>query len=216
RSGVHALLQPVAERLFDTRATGDVLIETASQVDAECATACGRLTWRDYVRSAWIGDGSRADDRDTQWEDVVRGGGDFVEEPPAAPATLRDFSSVLNAVRLDEIRPRDGLVLIVTPSIHFFDGRTANEPWLQETPDPVANSVWKGYVAVNQEVAQRLGIAEGDGVRVISSEGQIETAAHVTRDTRPDTIAMPLGYGRSRSLHTAGGRGANPVRLLPL
>src|SRR5204862_424786 len=37
----------------------------------------------------------------------------------------------------------------------------------------------------------------------------------LTRDTRVDTVAMPLGYGRSPSLHVGGKRGANPAVLLP-
>src|SRR5439155_7590855 len=87
--------------------------------------------------------------------------------------------------------------------------------WLQEVPDPITSTVWNGYVALHPDAAGRLGVGEGDGVRVISPYGRLEAAAHITRDTRADTIAMPLGYGRSPSLHVGGGRGANPVALLP-
>ena len=217
RAGADGVMQPVAERLFDTRATGDVLIEVANQTDEECARACGRAPWREHVRSQWQGRTSTAQggERDIEWSEILRTGGRFDADTTSHPVALRDVSPVLNAVRFDEHKPIDGFAFVVTPSMHFYDGRSADEPWLQETPDPVASTVWNGYVALHPDAAKHLGIGEGDGVRVISAHGRLEAAAHITPETRADTIAMPLGYGRSASLHVGGQRGANPVTLLP-
>ena len=217
RAGVNGVMQPVAERLFDTRATGDVLIDVANQIDDECARACGHAAWRDYVRSRWLGDGAaaRGGESDLRWSETLRTGGRFAADAAPAPVALRDISSTLNSIRPDEIEPIDGFALVVSPSMHFYDGRSANESWLQEVPDPITSTVWNGYVALHPDAAGRLGVGEGDGVRVISPYGRLEAATHITRDTRADTIAMPLGYGRSPSLHVGGRRGANPAALLP-
>ena len=217
RSGVDGVMQPAAERLFDTRATGDVLIEVANQIDQECARACGRAPWRDYVRARWMGSAAaaRGDESDAGWSEILRTGGRFADETAPSPVQLRDVSFALNSIAVDDEKRVEGFTLVVSPSTLLFDGRSANQPWLQETPDPVGGTVWNGYVALHPDAARRLGIVEGDGVRVTSPHGHVEAAAHITRETRSDTIAMPLGHGRSPSLHIGGRRGANPCLLLP-
>ena len=37
--------------------------------------------------------------------------------------------------------------LIVYPSSRFYDGRGADQPWLQEAPDTMTQAVWDAWVA---------------------------------------------------------------------
>ena len=52
----------------------------------------------------------------------------------------------------------NGYALVVYPSYRFYDGRTANRPWLLELPDPVTKVPWDAWVEIHPETAHRLDI----------------------------------------------------------
>jgi len=216
RAGVASLLQPAAAPLFDTRATGDVLIEVANQITADTARAVGRTTWADYVRSRWAGGAAAANDQAAAaagWQDALASGGRFEAVDAVRPA-LGDVARAL-AIDPDAQEPAGPFTFIACPSTHFYDGRSANESWLQEVPDPITKIAWGDWIEIHPDAARRLGIVDGDVVRVTSAHGRIEAAAHLYAGMRPDVIAMPLGYGRLRSSRHAGARGSNAALLLP-
>src|SRR5207247_4373315 len=107
------------------------------------ARARGPSTVRHCVRSRLVGRAT-IDESDLRWSETVRAGGTFNDEIPSPPVSLRDVSSVLNGLVLGDVPAGDAFTLVVSPSTHLYDGRSANEPWLQETPDPVASTVWHG------------------------------------------------------------------------
>lgn len=51
------------------------------------------------------------------------------------------------------------------------------------------------YVAMNRADASRLGIADGDIVKVISRRGCVEVPARIGRNVRPKTVFIPFHYG---------------------
>jgi thiosulfate reductase/polysulfide reductase chain A len=69
---------------------------------------------------------------------------------------------------------------------------------------------------LNPALATRLGIREGQKVRVRSRVGQIELPAHLTQTIRPDAVMVAHGFGhRSRLLSVAGGKGVRDGDLIP-
>jgi thiosulfate reductase/polysulfide reductase chain A len=69
---------------------------------------------------------------------------------------------------------------------------------------------------IHPDVAKRLGIAEGETVRVRSRAGQVELPAHVTNRVRSDIIQIAHGFGhRSKLLTKAGGKGVRDGDLVP-
>ncbi len=65
-------------------------------------------------------------------------------------------------------------------------------------------------------LATRIGVKEGQKVRIRSRVGAIELPAHLTETLRPDCVLVAHGFGhRSRYLNTAGGKGARDSDLIP-
>jgi anaerobic selenocysteine-containing dehydrogenase/Fe-S-cluster-containing dehydrogenase component len=204
RDGVAGLLQPAAAPLFDTRATGDVLVEVAQQTDATIARVVGATPWRDRVERSWNG----------SWNDVAHAGGRFAANPPAPAADLGDVSGELATISVGNSNA--GLTVIACPTTHVFDGRHADVSWLQELPDPVTKTVWANCAEVHPETAARLGIAEGDEIELASPHGRITARAHLYAGLHPNAIAIAIGYGRTASMRTgSAARGSNPIALLP-
>jgi molybdopterin-containing oxidoreductase family iron-sulfur binding subunit len=216
RAGIVNLLQPAAAPLLHSRATGDVLISVARQVDAGAATHVPANGWEDYVRTWWLRNaaaGEQSRDEDRRWSDVRRSGGRFEVTAPADVA-IKDLSHALVPLTAYTSTRDTEYTLVTYPSPHVFDGRDANEAWLREVPDPVTKIAWNGWLEIHPDAARRLGIADGDTVDVQSAHGQVEATCHLYRGLHADAIAMPLGFGRSHGLRYARHRGANGLALL--
>jgi molybdopterin-containing oxidoreductase family iron-sulfur binding subunit len=106
------------------------------------------------------------------------------------------------------------LQLIPSVNISLRDGRHSNQPWLQESPDPLTTIVWDSWVEIHPRKAAELGIVEGDIVEVTSRTGSIKTQAYLFPGIHPDAISIPLGQGHEAMGRYAKGFGVNPFQIL--
>ncbi|HEU0053250.1 MAG TPA: 4Fe-4S dicluster domain-containing protein, partial [Longimicrobium sp.] len=100
------------------------------------------------------------------------------------------------------------------PSYRFYDGRTANRPWLLELPDPVTKVPWDAFVEVHPKTAEALSIKQGDVLEITSPHGSIALPSYIWPGVREDTVAVQMGMGHQEFGRFTAGRGANPMRLL--
>ncbi|MGA8147650.1 MAG: molybdopterin-dependent oxidoreductase [Gallionellaceae bacterium] len=211
-----SLRQPLMERLYpDTRGAGDILLALLKQRKAE--EYKGFDDFYAYLRSAILknkgalGGAESQDDR--FWDETLSKGiiplkgiaGNLSVKPSAASITLPGPAAA------DISYP---LRLIPTVSASMRDGRNANEPWLQESPDPLTTVVWDSWVEIHPKTAARLGIEEGDIVEVASRSGSIKSQAYLFPGIHPDVISIPLGYGHEAMGRYAKGVGANVFAIL--
>jgi anaerobic selenocysteine-containing dehydrogenase len=96
----------------------------------------------------------------------------------------------------------------------LWAGRTVLTPLLLEMTGQREDIAWDSWVEINADTAARLGLADGDRVRLESAAGSLETRALVGQRVPPDVVAMPRGLGRRDNGRFARGLGANPVSLL--
>jgi molybdopterin-containing oxidoreductase family iron-sulfur binding subunit len=86
-----------------------------------------------------------------------------------APHEIRLQAFNLGAVPavLQARRPTAGAFsLVLYPKVGMLDGRHAYNPWLQELPDPVSKVTWDNYACLAPATASRLGLHDGDVVRL--------------------------------------------------
>jgi molybdopterin-containing oxidoreductase family iron-sulfur binding subunit len=209
--GVHSIIQPAMQKVpvFDARPAGDTLIALAQ------AAGFGDkfpATWADYLKSRWqplhqrLGAGR---DFDTFWNETLQAGGIW-EDVPATPVRWTGAP----AFAVPELKGSGDLALVLYPSINFYDGRGANKSWLQELPDTTTKAVWGTWVEIHPETAARIGVENGDPVRVETEAGKLELPAYLYAGVRKDVIAIPLGQGHTAYGRWASGRGANAATLL--
>jgi anaerobic selenocysteine-containing dehydrogenase len=215
--------QPVVRPLYDTRSTGDVLIEVAKRIGDQAALA---LPWTDevsFLQELAVelhGSSLGAYDASTQnnfWALWRQYGGWWTEkEIPREP----DLTAIAQAPLPVSEPTFDGdegaypFHLHPYPSIAFSDGRGANLPWLQGTPDPMTTAGWGTWVELNPETASSLGVSDDDVVRVISTQGELEAPVVIYPGIRPDVVAIPIGQGHDQFGRFAQGRGSNPISLV--
>ncbi len=82
------------------------------------------------------------------------------------------------------------------------EGRTANCLWYQSLKDlDPGDEAWEDVAKLNPIDAKKLGITDGDHVKLISETGEIECTAKLWEGVRPGTISKCYGQG-----HWAYGR----------
>jgi molybdopterin-containing oxidoreductase family iron-sulfur binding subunit len=103
------------------------------------------------------------------------------------------------------------------------DGQQANNPWLQELPDPITRTTWDNYITISATDASRLGIENnnvangalnGSYVNIIMGETVINKVPVLIQPGQAKgSIGLALGYGRTSSIQKEMQTGVNAFRL---
>jgi assimilatory nitrate reductase catalytic subunit len=110
----------------------------------------------------------------------------------------------------DDLRP-DAPVYLVTGRVlqHYQSGaQTRRVPALAKAqPEPFAE--------LHPLLADRVGVADGDLVRVTSARGAAVAVAHVTPSTRPDVVFMPFHWSGEGSANRLTSDATDPISGMP-
>jgi anaerobic selenocysteine-containing dehydrogenase len=219
---VGSISQPVVSPLYNTRPTGDIILEISHRMGLDEALPWVNMKQR--LKAGWreIYDrGSEQDNLesfDSFWASVVEAGvwGKKTEcesvDFTVAPEVIDSIA--VDAPEFDGDSDTYPFVLYPYLSNHMRDGRGANLPWLQELPDPMTSVVYGSWVEMNPVTAQTLGFKEGDLVRVESTQGHVTAPVLVFPAIMPEVIAMPIGQGHNDYGRYAKNRGTNPLQIL--
>ena len=100
------------------------------------------------------------DSFDTFWRKTLRDGVMAGTAFPPRPVTLKaGFASQPQA-------PSSGLEIIFRPDPTTWDGRFANNGWLQELPKPLTKLTWDSVAMFSPETARRLDVSNEDAVEL--------------------------------------------------
>jgi anaerobic selenocysteine-containing dehydrogenase/Fe-S-cluster-containing dehydrogenase component len=214
RAGVHGLMQPVMEPVFNTLPAGEILL----RVSRKAAGALARFTaptWDEHLKTRWRALAGELGEADAAafWHSAVQRGGVY-RDPPTPP----QVSLAVAGGRLAYTKPTfegDGSLTFLTyPHPMLHDGRGANKPWLMENADPVTKITWHSWVEVSPAAARALDVRDGEIVELTSPYGTVEGPVYVYPGIRDDTVAIPLGFGHTAYGTFAQGRGVNALDLL--
>jgi molybdopterin-containing oxidoreductase family iron-sulfur binding subunit len=189
RPGMRSIVQPTLRPLYDTRAFGDTLLDSARAIGGTAAANLPSGSFRSAVEAAW---------QDTNWHAALKRGGVFDGGPPAKAGFAEGLARL--EFKEPELAGDGGFVLLAVPSPMLSDGRGANLPLLQETPDPITKIAWQSWAEISTKVAETLGVSPGDLLAIETTPGgKIEVPAWPRGGIRDDVVAVAIGQG-----HTVG------------
>jgi len=210
-----SLAQPVIAPLFETRAAQESLLRWLGQEQPNYYTYLQGF-WRNSI---FPGQTEFTDFR-LFWERSLQKGVVVMPSKPTGriPALHDNWKAASRAI-MEESQKRQAAGSTNPLELHFYesvglrDGRHANNPWLQELPDPISKVSWGNYVAVAPQLAERLGLSDGDVVRVKTNRGQIELPVFRQPGQEGRTISVAVGYGRTQVGRAGQGVGVNAYPL---
>jgi molybdopterin-containing oxidoreductase family iron-sulfur binding subunit len=105
------------------------------------------------------------------------------------------------------------LELAFRPDPTIWDGRFANNGWLQECPKPVTRLTWDNALLLAPSDAGARGLASGDLVEVAVGERSLIVPVWVQPGQARGAATLHLGYGRTAAGRVGTGAGADAYRL---
>jgi molybdopterin-containing oxidoreductase family iron-sulfur binding subunit len=208
--GYYTIVQPTINPVYNSR--------NAEQ---------GLLIWSDnavtdyyqYIQNNW----SRTvlAQSGTTWKELLQKGSVSL---PARTAGAYSFSRDLNSVVQTILANSNNLAkggdkaieLHIYQNVAIGDGKSANNPWLQELPDPVSKVTWDNYAAINPKFAEKLGIAELDLVEIKTDKYTITLPVLLQPGQASGTVSVALGYGRTKAGKAGSDIGKNAYPFLSL
>ncbi len=198
--GFLSLGQPTISPIFKTRQALESLLKwSGSTADAD-----------DYIKSVWQKNyftQQSAYLTFTEFWNATLHDGVFTYSTQESPAfTAVDLNSAASGIAAS-YKSSNQLEYRLYEKIAIGDGRYANNPWLQEMPDPISKACWDNYAAISKSTALGLGLKDGDMVNVsVSGKEALELPVLVQPGQPTGVVAIALGYGR-----TAAGKCGNQI-----
>ena len=155
----------------------------------------------------------------TTWKQLLQTGSVYAGQKKVGSYTFtHDLNAVAQTIvsRSNALAKENGnkVELHLYENTAIGDGKTANNPWLQELPDPVTKVTWDNFVAIGPKYAEKLGIKEFDLVEVKSGRYQVILPALLQPGQAGGTISIALGYGRTKAGKAGSEVGQNAFPFL--
>ena len=189
--GVSAIQQPLISPMFGGRTAAEVL---ATVIDSKDKKAY------DIVKNYWLGKWSTIKDpgaREQAWKKALHDG-IIPGEAEVSKATL-DAKKIAAAVGAEPKAQASGMEIAFVPSASAWDGRYANNGWMQEAPDPISKLTWGNALLVSTKTARDKKWEDGDMVAISKGSFKLEAAVMIQPGQADDSMTISLGYGRAKA-----------------
>jgi molybdopterin-containing oxidoreductase family iron-sulfur binding subunit len=211
-----SIQQPLMERLYpDARSFGDVVLDLLKRAKPNDYKSFP--DYYGYLKSAVINAKPAYDpgvaDEDF-WENTLSSGvlRRAASLQPLAGAAITPAMVELPAPANTDSQYPFNLIPAVSASLR--DGRPANLPWLQESPDPLTTVVWDSWVELHPSTAKAMEIREGDVLLIASAHGAIRAKAYLMPGIHPGSVSVSIGQGHESYGRYATNIGVNPLKIL--
>jgi molybdopterin-containing oxidoreductase family iron-sulfur binding subunit len=202
--GTLSIIQPLIAPLYNTLSAYEVLAAFSEQPN---------VTAYDSVRERLKTTHTGAD-FEKFWRKSLHDG--VVANTTLSPITVAS-SATLPATNPTSA---DVLEFIFRPDPSVYDGRFANNGWLQELPKPVTKLTWDNAAMVSPKTAESLGLGHkvasrgGEHGQVLSdvidislAGSKVTAAAWILPGQADGVVVLPLGYGRKQAGYTGSNKG---------
>ena len=203
----YGLMQPTIQPLFSTRQLQDTLLGWSGNT----------TNYYEYLKafaSTTILNGS-------SWNTALHNGF-FTRE--ITTATIASENSVTDAaIQLSNATKKaSGFELQLYTNTGLGDGKQANNPWLQEFPDPITRASWDNYLTMSIADAKQLGFTnpvkdngaiDGDYAKVSVNGKQVIVPVMIQPGQAKGSVGLSLGFGRTFGLKEEMQVGVNAYPL---
>jgi MoCo/4Fe-4S cofactor protein with predicted Tat translocation signal len=204
--GTPGIVQPMIEPLFYGKSDLE-LLSLLVYGEAKSGYESVQTTWKSILKNSSF---------DSSWRRILHDGlypeGKSREE--SIRINARSLEREIQSATKD--KANDGFEIIFAADNSIYDGRYANNGWMQELPDPLTKLIWDNAALISNKTAVDNSIVNGDIIRIENGKNAIEIPVWILPGQADNVVVLPLGYGYKESGRIAEGVGfnVNPLRTL--
>jgi len=194
--GTISIIQPLIAPMFAGRSAHEFMAVFAQQPE---------LSSYDVVRGYWRSQ-FKGSDFESTWRKWLHDG--FItQQKPNPPAVSA------RPLNLPAAQPVQGTEAVFLPDPSIYDGRWANNGWLQELPKPLTKLTWDNAVLISPALAERMKLRTGNVVEIESRGRKLRGAVLIVPGQASDTITLTMGYGQKRAGSNGSQRGYSAFQV---
>jgi MoCo/4Fe-4S cofactor protein with predicted Tat translocation signal len=209
--GYYTVVQPTINPVYNTRQAEQSLLSWSDNAVKDYYT---------YVRNTWdktlLAKGGLSGLKG--WETLLQTGFVKVADKPAGTYSFsRDLNGVAQTIlnQSSQMEASGGkFELSLYQTVAIRDGKRANNPWLQEMPDPVSKVTWDNFAAMSPTDMKKAGFVQGDIITIDANGYSVALPILLQPGQAQGTISVALGYGRTQSGPVGDGVGKNAFPFL--
>jgi molybdopterin-containing oxidoreductase family iron-sulfur binding subunit len=198
--GTVTIIQPLILPLYGGRSAYELLAVLAGELNPS-----GYQIVRDYWRRFLP-----AESFEPFWRRALHDGA--MAETAHAPRPVA-FRGARVADQQGRAAPPSTLELVFRPDPTMWDGRFANNGWLQELPKPLTKLTWDNAALLSPATAERLGLSNEEVVELRYQGRAVQAPVWIMPGHADDAVTITLGYGRWRAGRVGTGTGFNAYAL---
>ncbi|MFT6865864.1 MAG: MoCo/4Fe-4S cofactor protein with predicted Tat translocation signal [Cyclobacteriaceae bacterium] len=206
-SGSYSLAQPTIKNIFDTRQAQDSFLTWAQS----------EKSYYDLMRSNWEASGYPSSTGfssfDAYWDQCIHDGVYNATVNSEVLQASVDVAAAASGIGNSYSIDNTGLELVLYQNYGVGEGIQANNPWLQEMPDPITKATWDNYLTVSPKQVEEWGIELGDMktqlVKLTVGDKTIDVPVMAQPGQAYGTMGLAVGYGRTMAGKVADGVGVN-------
>jgi len=188
KKGSFSLMQPAIHPLFDTR-----------QFQASLLKWSGKYNdYHKFIMKHWeeilFPTQSLYTDFKPYWEHTLQEG--IFQTKAISNKKLKfsqlDINKTFEAITKNN--ESSGIELQVYEKVSIGNGSMANNPWLQEMPDPISKICWDNYLNISPKQAKEMGLETGNLVKL---NGKLELPVYILPGQAYNSVSVAGGYGRT-------------------
>jgi Fe-S-cluster-containing dehydrogenase component len=208
KAGYYSLSQPAITPIFKTRPAQESLLVWAGQPTADYFEIV-KENWRN-----WFFKGQTLDYQ-SFWDKCLYDG---VFEQPATGGGSVSFAGNVSAAAstISSNYKTSAFELVIYENGTVGNGSQANNPLLQELPDPITKAVWDHYVTVSPKDAAGISFSESftKFANITANGKTVKVGVLIQPGQAQGTIGIPVGYGRTKAGKVADNIGVNAYQLI--
>ena len=205
-AGTYSLVQPTIQPLFNSRQFQDVLLKWSGS----------STSYYEYLKTFW----STSILEGKPWNQALHDG--IFTEKVSSITTSKSISALDVASKLIKATKPSKYELNLYTSVALGDGKQANNPWLQELPDPLTRAAWDNYITMSMADARELGFSNpvkdngainGDYAKLTVNGVAVVAPVMIQPGQAKGSFGLALGYGRTQSIKEVMQVGVNAYTL---
>ena len=201
KEGQYFLAQPTIRPLFNTMLFQDFVLSIIGSSKDYYATI--KEFWKQNILNG------------RSWNKVLHDG--FYKKSKKEKLKFNPKKNITLDTDLNVNKESD-MELVLYTKTGMGDGQQANNPWLQEFPDPITRVTWDNYLTISSFDANRIGFKNlnvadgalnGSYAKISGGESTLKIPVVIQPGQAKGSVGLALGYGRKLGIQEEMQTGEN-------